>query len=162
MTGRSEEFLGEAGRGADIVIRLGECGSGPRSLGSNPGSQKGIGKRLHQNTMPPLADFSEPASPEDKGGMGLSHVLQDTEGLSPRPKKSPVQTLQIAWTARVRTTLPLVSLAFVVGTHGASQGQTTWKEGGRKEGKEGKECKEGKEGKQGRKASTETRKIREF
>ena len=162
MTGRSEEFLGEAGRGADIVIRLGECGSGPRSLGSNPRSQKGIGKRLHQNTMPPLADFSEPASPEDKGGMGLSHVLQDTEGLSPRPKKSPVQTLQIAWTARVRTTLPLVSLAFVVGTHGASQGQTTWKEGGRKEGKEGKECKEGKEGKQGRKASTETRKIREF
>ena len=156
MTGRSEEFLGEAGQGADIVIRLGECDSGPRSLGSNPGSQNGIGKRLHQNTMPPLADFSEPASPEDKGGMGLSHVLQDTEGLSPRPKKSPVQTLQIAWTARVRTTLPLVSLAFVVGTHGASQGQTTWKEGGRKEGKEGKE------GKQGRKASTETRKIREF
>ena len=102
--------------------------------------------------MPALAHFSEPASPEDKGGMGLSHVLQDTEGLSPHPKKSPAQTLQIAWTARVRTTLPLVSLAFAVGTHGASQGQTTWKEGGRKEGKEGKECKERKESKERRQA----------
>ena len=154
MTGRSEEFLGKAGRGADIVIRLAECGSGPRSLGSNPGgSQKGIGKRLHQNTVPALAHCSEPASPEDKGGVGLSHVLQDTEGLSPHPKKSPVQTLQIAWTARVRTTLPLVSLAFAVGTHGASQGQTTWKEGGRKKGRKGKEGKEG---------NHRTLKIREF